>query len=100
VEKKKLEQELVDAGWEVDHGFEQALLIGTAGNLSVLVPWWAWQSIDTEPVYELYDVQSEKNCWVREVSTPLSAKTLLEEHGKPATLVGAYKEEEIAIVVE
>src|SRR3954471_17062000 len=60
--KEAIEQTLVAADWEVDGGFSGHLLIGNAGDLSILTPWWAWRGAD--PECELYDVQRNLVCQV------------------------------------
>ena len=78
--REAIERELADAGWRVDDGFAGHLLLGNAGELSVLVPWRAWRGPD--PAYELYDVEKHVACWVGMIPTPLRARMILEEHGE------------------
>ncbi|MCA1717927.1 MAG: hypothetical protein LC781_14280 [Actinobacteria bacterium] len=78
--REAIEWELADAGWRVDNGFAGHLLVGNAGDLSILVPWRAWRGAD--PAYELYDVEKHVACWVRVIPTPLRARMILEEHGE------------------
>jgi hypothetical protein len=81
VERETIEQELVDAGWEVDCSFAEHLAIGNADELSILVPQWTWQN--EVPLYELYDIEKNVACWVWAIPTPLRAAMLLEEYGEP-----------------
>jgi hypothetical protein len=81
VDREAIEQQLVEAGWEVDGGFAEHLAIGNADELSILVPQWAWQ--DQLPLYELYDVEKNVACWVWVIPTPLQGAMLLEEYGEP-----------------
>jgi hypothetical protein len=81
--KEAIEQELERAGWVVDYGFSGHLLIGSAGDISILTPWRDTQVV--APEYELYDAYRNVACRVRIVPTPLRADMLLEEHGEPAT---------------
>ena len=81
--RETIADELTRAGWEVDYGFSGHLLIGVAGELSLLIPWWSWRDFHSE--YELYDVQRNLVCRVGEILSPLYAEMLLEEHGEPAT---------------
>jgi hypothetical protein len=78
--REAIERELADSGWRVDDGFAGHLLVGNAGELSVLVSWRAWRGAD--PAYELYDVEKHVACWVRVIPTPLRARMILEEHGE------------------
>jgi hypothetical protein len=43
VDREAIEQNLVDAGWEVEGGFAEELTIGNTEDLCILVPQWAWQ---------------------------------------------------------
>ena len=88
--KEAIEQTLVTAGWEVDGGFSGHLLIGNAGDLSILTPWWAWRGAD--PEYELYDVQRNLVCQVEAVPTPTQARRLIEEHGESVFVEGVVEE--------
>jgi hypothetical protein len=89
VSKGAIAEELKRAGWEVDYGFSGHLLIGNAGELSLLIPWWVWQ--DANPEYELYDVQRNLVCRVGTIPRPVYAAMLIEEHGEPAA--GAEEDE-------
>lgn len=82
MEKEAIEQELVKTGWEVDYGFSGHLVIGNAGDLSILTPSQAWQ--DAVAKYELYDAHRNVVCRVEVIPTPLRAGMLLEEHGEDA----------------
>jgi hypothetical protein len=82
VENEAIEQELARAGWEMDYGFSGHLIIGNAGDLSILAPPQAWWS--ATPEYELYDVQRNIACRVGVIPTPIRAEILLEEHGAEA----------------
>jgi len=50
------------AGWEVDYGCLGHLVIGNAGDLSILIPSEPWQG--APPIYELYDAQRNIVCRV------------------------------------
>jgi hypothetical protein len=78
--REAIERELADADWRVDDGFAGYLLVGNAGDLSVLVPWRGWRGAD--PAYELYDVEKHVTCYVRVIPMPLRARMILEEHGE------------------
>ncbi len=82
MENETIEQELARTGWEMDYGFWGHLIIGNAGNLSILAPSQAWRG--AAPEYELYDAQRNVVCRVRVIPTPLRAGMLLEEHGECA----------------
>ena len=80
-DREEIEHALVDAGWELDGSFSDHLLVGEDGELSILVPQWAW-GMDN-PVYELCDGEREVTYWVGEIPTPRHAAMLLREHGGP-----------------
>jgi hypothetical protein len=81
VNREDIEQQLVDAGWDVDGSFAEHLALGSAHELSILVPHWAWQ--EEVPLYELYDVEKNLACWVWIIPTPSRAAMLLEDYGEP-----------------
>ena len=90
--KEEIEQAFVDAGWQLDEGFAEHLVIGGDNDsLSILAHAWAWQTDD--PLFELCDHRGEEDItyWVREIPTPQRAAELLmgdggspdEERGNP-----------------
>jgi hypothetical protein len=81
VTQQEIEQAFVDAGWELDGSFSDYLIVGEDGDLSILVPQWAWEIDD--PLYELCDGERETTYWVRDIPTPQQAAMLLKEHGGP-----------------
>jgi hypothetical protein len=81
VTREEIEQNFVEAGWEIDGGFSDHLLIGEDGDLSILAPRWVWGTND--PVFELCDRERNVSYWVREIPTPRQAALLLDEHGGP-----------------
>jgi hypothetical protein len=80
VNREEIEQRFVGAGWEVPESSSPHLLVGRAGELSIL----AYRSLaETEdPVFELLDHRRGTTYWVRVVPTPRVAAVLLEEHGE------------------
>jgi hypothetical protein len=84
VQREAIEQELEKAGWELDYGFSGHLLIGGAGDLSILVPWRDGHAA-VAPQYELYDAHRNLACRVGMIPDPLRAQMLVEEHGEPAS---------------
>lgn len=83
MERGAVEQELEKAGWELDYGFSGHLLIGSAGDLSILTPWRDVHAV--APQYELYDAHRNLACQVVGViPAPIQAQMLVEEHGEPA----------------
>jgi hypothetical protein len=81
VRKDKIDQELINAGWETDGTFSEYLTIGESGDLCILVH---RSTLETnEPTYELYDVGQHVSYWVHNITTPEQAAKLLKEHGEP-----------------
>jgi hypothetical protein len=79
--QEDIEQGLADAGWELDGGFSEHLVIGYDGDISILVDRRSWDGDD--PAYELYDMMRHLSYRVREIPTPNRAATLLKGHGEP-----------------
>lgn len=59
--REEMERSIAGAGWKLDGGFLDSLLVGNDGALAVLAHEWAWQDNDG-PVYELYDVEEHLSC--------------------------------------
>ncbi len=66
--QEDIEQGLADAGWRLDGGFSEHLLIGYDDDLSILVDRRSWEGND--PAYELYDVIRHLSYWVKEIPDP------------------------------
>ena len=80
MDRAALKREVASAGWVIDSGYSEHLIIGNAGDLCILLPERSWQGADTE--YELYDVEKNVACWVRAIPTPYYAERLLQECGQ------------------
>jgi hypothetical protein len=80
VNREEIGRSVVGSGWEVCESSSPYLLVGNAGDLSIL----AYRSLaETEdPVFELVDRRRGTSYWVRVVPTPRLASVLLEEHGE------------------
>jgi hypothetical protein len=81
VDREAIEQELEKAGWDLDYGFSGHLVIGSAGDLSILTPWTDVQDV-TPQYYELYDAHRNLACRVGTIPYPLRAQMLVEEYGE------------------
>jgi hypothetical protein len=92
--REEIEQAIKDAGWELDGGFSEHLLIGNDSTVSILAHRWVWESDD--PVFELYDEERDLTYWVRVIPSPRQAAVLLEERGgRPEEERGnPYKQDE------
>jgi hypothetical protein len=81
VNQEEIEQKFARAGWELDGGFYEHLVIGYTEDLSILAYRDAWEA--DSPQFQLYDHENDLSCWVQDIPTPQQAVTLLSEHGEP-----------------
>ena len=73
-------QALTEAGWRLDGGFSEYLIVGhDDDHASITVHSWVWEK-DTH-VFELSDARTRRTYWVHAIPTPWQAKLLLDEHG-------------------
>jgi hypothetical protein len=74
-------QALTQAGWRLDGGFSEYLIVGHDDDhyASITVHSWVWEK-DTH-VFELSDARTRRTYWVHAIPTPWQAKLLLDEHG-------------------
>jgi hypothetical protein len=79
---EQLEQALIEAGWRLDGGFSEYLIVGHDEHVSLLAQSWVWET--DRHVFELSDERTKRVYWVHAIPTPWQAKLLLEEHGGPA----------------
>jgi hypothetical protein len=81
--RQEIEQNFLNAGWELDGSFAEHLIIGDSGDSTSLIAHEeVWGAED--PHFEILDHKGLYTCWVREVPTPQQAKQLLQEQGKPS----------------
>ena len=87
-------QALTEAGWRLDGGFSEYLIVGHDDDhyASITVHSWVWEN-DTH-VFELSDARTRRVYWVHAIPTPWQAKLLLDEHGD------ASEEEEMGTTYE
>jgi hypothetical protein len=84
VYREQIEQGFEDAGWCIDSGFSDYLIIGSDGdNLSILVREEALETNDVDTVFELIDHERNVIYGVQEIPTPQQAANLLQKHGQP-----------------
>jgi hypothetical protein len=84
VYRERIEQGFENAGWCIDGGFSDYLVIGSDGDdLSILVHEEALETNDVDTVFELIDHERDLIYGVREIPTPQQAANLLQEHGRP-----------------
>ena len=83
VDTEAIEQSFASAGWEIDGGFSEYLIIGYNGDgLSILAYREGWETED--PVFELIDHKRNLTYEIQEIPTPQQAAQLLQEYGQLA----------------
>jgi hypothetical protein len=76
---EQIGQALTQAGWRLDGGFSEYLIVGYDDDASIIANSWVWEK-DTH-VFELRDARTRRVYWVHAIPTPWQAKLLLDEHG-------------------
>ena len=83
VYRERIEQSFENAGWCIDSGFSDYLVIGSdGGDLSILVREEALET-NVDTLFELIDHDRNVIYGVQEIPTPQQAANLLQEHGHP-----------------
>ena len=98
---QEIENRFASAGWHLDGGFEDYLVIGYSDDgLSILARKEAWEADedglsildyeeardtddDDDPVFELIDHERDLTYRVWEIPTPDEAREMLRELGQP-----------------
>ena len=83
--RQEIERRFVDAGWEIDGGFSEHLVIGYCGERVSLLA-HAEVCGTNDPVFEVLDHEELGSSWVTELPSPQQAEQLvclLRENGKP-----------------
>lgn len=97
---EEIENRFANAGWHLDGGFEDYLVIGYSDEygLSILARKEAWETdeegycileyeeareIDDDPIFELVDHERDLTYGVWEIPSPEEARRMLREHGQP-----------------
>ena len=77
---EQIGQALTQAGWRLDGGFSEYLIVGhdDEDHASIFAHSWVWEK-DTH-VFELSDERTGRVYWVHAIPTPWQAKLLLDEH--------------------
>jgi hypothetical protein len=79
----EIENSFTNAGWHLDGGFSDYLIIGYTDNgLSILARKEAWETDD--PFFELIDHERDLTYGVQEIPTPQQAQEMLQEFGQQA----------------
>ena len=79
--RERIERIIEEAGWKLDAGFIDQLIVGHDSVVSILVYPWAWEHDD--PAFEISHELKNTTYWVREIPSPQRAVELIEEHGGP-----------------
>ena len=79
--REEIEQRFASAGWSIDGGFAEYLVIGyCGGEMSLLANPQTWG--DDDPVLVILDHDRVITRFVYGLPTPLQAAKLLQDHGK------------------
>jgi hypothetical protein len=79
--REEIEQRLASAGWSIDGGFAEYLVLRYSGDeMSLLSHPETWG--DDDPVFVILDHDRVITHSVCGVPTPLQAAKLLQDHGK------------------
>jgi hypothetical protein len=83
VDREEIERAFAEAGWHIDGGFSDYLIIGYDGNgLSILA--YEQAGGTDEPIFfELIDHERDVTYGVQEIPPPQQAARLLVERGQP-----------------
>ena len=79
--REEIERVMQEAGWKLDAGFVDHLVVGHDSVVSILAYPWAWEGED--PAFEISHEAKDATYWVRGVPTPRRAIELIEENGGP-----------------
>lgn len=79
--REEIERAMEEAGWKIDGGFVDHLIVGHDDVVSLLAYPWAWEAPD--PGFEISHEVKDTTYWVRGIPTPRRAVELIEEHGGP-----------------
>ena len=75
---EQIGQALTQAGWRLDGGFSEYLIVGHDDHASIIAHSWVWEK--NTHVFELSDERTQRIYWVHAIPTPWQTKLLLEEH--------------------
>ena len=81
MDRENVERIMEEAGWKLDAGFRDRLVIGHDSVVSLLAYPRVWE--DDDPTFEISHEEKDITYWVREIPTPQQAIKLIEENGGP-----------------
>lgn len=79
--REEIERAIEEAGWKLDAGFIDEIVVGHDGVVSILAYPSAWEADD--PAFELSHEVNNTTYWVREIPSLERAIRLVEENGGP-----------------
>jgi hypothetical protein len=82
VDREEIERAFAEAGWNIDGGFSDYLVIGYDGNGLSILAYEQARGTD-EPIFELIDHERNVTYGVQEIPPPRQAARLLGENGQP-----------------
>ena len=80
--REEIERAMEEAGWKLDAGFVDHLVVGHDSVVSILAYPWAWEA--DEPAFEISHEVKNTTYWVREIPNLGRAVELVEANGGPA----------------
>ena len=80
--REEIERAMEEAGWKLDAGFVDHLVVGHDSVVSILAYPWAWEA--DEPAFEISHEVKNTTYWVREIPNLGQAVELVEANGGPA----------------
>lgn len=79
--REEIERRFAGAGWKIDDGFADHLVVGNDTVVSIMASREVWGT--DNPVFELWDEERDVVLRLGEIPTPRRAQELLRESGKP-----------------
>src|ERR671921_799315 len=78
---EQIGQALTQAGWRLDGGLSEYLIVGhdDEDHASIIAHSWVWEK--DSHVFELSDQRTQRVYWVHAIPTAWQAKLLLDERG-------------------
>ena len=83
MDRERIEQSFVRAGWELDHSFSEYLITGHNGDGLSIIAYPEAGEPEEDPVFELIDHERDLTYGVQEILTPQQAAQILQEYGQP-----------------
>ncbi len=81
--REEIENRFARAGWHLDGGFADYLVVGYSGDGFSILAYEEAQETDDDPAFELIDHERNLTYGVWEIPTPEQAREMLRENGQP-----------------